>query len=71
MPAPVKALTGAALTNADVLKLKGAGLSDELIIGKINASPAGFKLDTSDLVDLKQAGLSEAVIGAMIKASQR
>jgi hypothetical protein len=54
-----------------VLKLKEAGLSDQIIIDKINASPAQFHLDTDDLLQLKQAGLSEEIIGAMIHASQR
>jgi hypothetical protein len=66
-----KPVAGRALTNADVLKLKEAGLSDQIIIDKINASPAQFHLDTDDLLQLKQAGLSEEIIGAMIHASQR
>jgi hypothetical protein len=41
-PAPVafaqKPLSGSPLTNADVLKLKSAGLSDQFIIDKIKAS---------------------------------
>ncbi len=70
-PGVPRPLSGAPLTNADVIKLKTAGLSDDLIIDKIKASPANFRLDTGDLVDLKRAGLSDALIGAMIKASQR
>lgn len=63
--------SGTPLTNADVIKLKGAGLSDNLIVDKIKSTPANFRLDTSDLVELKQAGLSDALISAMIQASQR
>jgi hypothetical protein len=66
-----KPAAGAALTNADVLKLKEAGLSEQIIIDKINASPAQFHLDTDDILQLKQAGLSDGIIGAMIHASQR
>lgn len=66
-----KTASGSPLTNADMLKLKAAKLSDELIIEKIKVSPANYRLDTSDLVELKQAGLSDAIIGAMIQASQR
>ncbi len=62
---------GTPVTNADVLKLKDAGLGDQLIIDKINASPSAYNLDASDLVNLKRAGLSDAVIGAMIQASHR
>jgi hypothetical protein len=68
---PTKALAGTALTNADVLKLKAAGLTEQLITDKIKASPASFNLDTNDIVELKQAGLPDAIIGAMIQASQR
>jgi hypothetical protein len=65
------AVSGAALTNADVLRLKNAGLGDQLIVGKIKASPADYHLDTNDIIELKRAGLSEAVIGAMLEASQQ
>jgi hypothetical protein len=65
-----KALSGAALTNADVLKLTSAGLSEQLIIDKIRSSPAGYRLDTDDLVELKKAGLSDAIIHAMIQSSR-
>ncbi len=74
-PAPVapaqRPLSGSPLTNADVLKLKSAGLSDQFIIDKIKASPANYHLDVNDLVELKKAGIPEAVIDAMIQASQR
>ena len=67
-----KPASGLPLTNGDVLKLKAAGLSEQLIIEKIKASPANYQLDTNDLVELKQSGnLSEAIIAAMIQASQR
>jgi len=64
-------LSGSPLTNADILKLKGAGLSDQFLIDKIKASPANYHLDVDDLVELKKAGIPEAVIDAMIQASQR
>lgn len=70
-PEAPKPLSGAALTNADVIKLKTAGLGDDLIIGKIKSSPSDFHVETGDLVELKQAGLSDALIGAMIQASRR
>lgn len=66
-----KSLSGAPLTNADVLKLKAAGLSDQFIIDKIKASPANYHLDVDDLVELKKAGIAEAVIAAMMQTSQR
>jgi hypothetical protein len=69
-PAPANALKGTALTNADVLKLKEAGLSEQVIIDKIAASPANYKIDTDDLIELKKVGLSDAVISAMLAASK-
>lgn len=68
---PGKTLSGSPLTNADVLKLKVAGLSEPLIIDKIKASPAAYHLDANDIIELKQAGVSESIIGAMIEAGRR
>jgi hypothetical protein len=70
-PVAPKPPSGTPLTNADVIKLKTAGLGDDLIIDKIKSSPSDFRLDAGDLVELKQAGLSDALIGAMIQASRR
>jgi hypothetical protein len=70
-PLESKPASGTPLTNADVLKLKGVGLGDQVIIDKIKASRAEYRLDVNDIVELKQAGLSDAVISAMVQASQR
>lgn len=58
----------AALTNADVIKLKTAGFGDDLIIDKIKDNPAAFHLELDDLVELHKAGISDAVIQAMLHA---
>jgi len=58
----------AALTNADVIKLKDAGFSDELIIDKITNTPSAFNLELDDLVALRRAGISDGVIQAMMHA---
>ncbi len=57
-----------ALTNADVIKLKVAGFGDDLIIDKINNSPAAFRLELDDIVVLHKAGISDAIIQAMMHA---
>lgn len=57
-----------ALTNADIVKLKGAGFGDDLIIDKISGTPAAFSLEFDDLVELRKAGISDAVIQAMMHA---
>lgn len=58
----------AALTNADIIKLKASGFGDDLIIDKINNNPAAFHLELENLVDLHKAGISDAVIQAMMHA---
>jgi hypothetical protein len=58
----------AALTNADIIKLKDAGFGDELIIDRINNTPAAFTLEIDDLLALRKAGISDAVIQAMLHA---
>lgn len=60
--------SGKPMTNEDVLSLKSAGLSDELIIAKVRSSPAKYNVDTPDIVSLKKAGLADSVIQVMIEA---
>jgi hypothetical protein len=62
--APAEKRTGAALTNADILKMKTIGLSDELILRKIEMSPANYKLSADDLVKMKHSGLSDSILSA-------
>lgn len=63
-------LPGSALTNGNVLELKKAGLSDELIVAKIRASRGDYRLETDDLIALKRAGVSDAAIRAMLEAAR-
>ena len=58
------------MTNADVVALKTAGFSDDLIVSKIKSSKCAFRLDTKDMIELKSAGLSDRVIGAMMEKAQ-
>ena len=69
-PGPVQQSPSlSALTNDDIVKLKNAGISDQLVIQRINMSPDNFKLDIHDLTALKKAGISDAVIVAMMSAA--
>jgi hypothetical protein len=63
--------SGVTLTNAEVLKLKEAGLSEQLNLDKIKSTTSTFTLDTDDLLALKKVGLSGALISGMIQAQQR
>jgi hypothetical protein len=58
------------LTNEDVVKLGVAGVSEELVIAKIQTSRTAFRVHTDDLIQLKQAGVSDHVMLAMIDAAQ-
>jgi hypothetical protein len=64
-------LAGKALVNAEIISLKNAGFTDDLILAKIKGAPAAYTLETDELVVLKNAGLSEAVITAMVAAMSR
>src|SRR6476646_1336541 len=56
------------LTNADVVALRSAGISDEVILAKIRATPGAYDTSTAQLIALKTKGVSPAVMAAMIGA---
>src|SRR5215469_1258610 len=66
--APVQAKT---LNNAAIIRMVGAGLSDDLILQAIAAQPGQYSTDAESLVDLKDAGVSERVIAAMINKGRK
>ena len=51
----------------DVLKMHRAGISDSLIIQKIEYSGATIRLDADDMEALKEEGVSDEVISAMLR----
>ena len=55
-----------ALNNSSVIKLMKAGLSEDLIITTINASPGKYDTSADGLIALKKAGASEKVIAAIV-----
>jgi hypothetical protein len=61
--------SSAGLTVDGVISLLGAGISDDLIIAKIQKSGQAFDLSTDDMVRLKKAGASDAVMKAMMSAT--
>ncbi|MCX6599025.1 MAG: PEGA domain-containing protein [Acidobacteria bacterium] len=60
--------SGSGLKNEDVLKLKDAGLSEEIIIAKIDGTPGEYHMETDQLIELKKAGVSDKIIAAMLRA---
>jgi hypothetical protein len=67
-PTPAPSTQAEALTNADVMKMVEAKLSDDLIISKIRASACSFDTSTDAILKLKSQGVSDAVIQAMVTA---
>jgi hypothetical protein len=55
-----------ALNNDSVIKLVKAGLSDDLIITTINASPGTFDTSANGLIALKRAKVSDKVVSAIV-----
>jgi len=54
------------LNNDAVIKLVKAGLSDDLIVSTINASPGGYDTSANGLIALKTAGASDKVVTAIV-----
>jgi len=61
-PAPIALSRNA----AEVVKLSGAGLGDEVILAYIKTCPSPFKLAANEILHLKETGVSSPVIAAML-----
>jgi hypothetical protein len=59
------------LNNGSIIRMVGAGLSDDLVLQAIAAQPGQYTTDAEALVDLKDAGVSERVISAMINKGRK
>lgn len=57
------------LNNSTIISLVRAGLGQESIIAKINASNGSYDTSTDALIQLKQAGVFDGVIAAMLQRS--
>ena len=55
------------LSNADVIKMSGAGLSDDFITNLIDQQGSHLASDVSSLIDMKQAGVNERILSAVVK----
>jgi hypothetical protein len=58
------------LTNADIIKMQSAGLSESIILSSVNTQPAAYDTSTDGLLALKKAGVSDSVVAAMISATR-
>jgi len=54
------------LTNATILDLVKAGLTEELIVAKIRSTPANFDTTAQSLIELKKEGVPQKVIAEML-----
>jgi len=54
------------MNNASVIQLAKSGLSDDVIISAINASPSAFDTSTDGLMALKSVGVKDQVVGAIV-----
>jgi hypothetical protein len=55
------------LNNDSVVKLVKAGLSDDLIISTVNASPGSYDTSADGLIALKKAEVPDGVVAAIVK----
>jgi hypothetical protein len=60
------ALAQQAMNNDAIIKLVKAGLSDDVIVSTINASPGTYDTSADGLIALKTAGASDKVIAAIV-----
>ena len=54
------------MTNATVIKMTKAGLTENVIISSIDSHPGNYSTDPDDLIALKTARVSDKVIAAII-----
>lgn len=65
----VQLASAQAFTNADVITLVNAGLSDDVVIARIRSGDNSFTLATTEIVRLKEAGVSDRIIQAMVETA--
>jgi hypothetical protein len=65
------AVPGSVLTNADIVQMQKARLSEETILSKIGASTTNFDTGAGDLIQLKEAGVDDNIINAIVLKSGR
>jgi hypothetical protein len=59
-------LAAQTLTNPDLIKLAGAGLSEQFILDMVQKEGGRLSADVSSLIELKQGGVSERIITAVV-----
>jgi hypothetical protein len=68
----ITASTAAAQTSIrDLVSLRAAGLSDDILIALIESDDSVFRLTADQVIDLRRQGLSERVILAMLATPRK
>jgi hypothetical protein len=65
----LSASAASAATIQDLIKLKAAGLSDDILIALIQSDGSVFKMNADDVIAVRKEGLSEKVIMAMLSTA--
>ena len=55
-----------AMDNASIIRLSSSGLSEELIVQTIGATPGHYDTTTDGIIAMKKAGITDKEIGAML-----
>ena len=63
---PLLLYTQQVLDNETILKLVKAGLSEDVIVGMVNAQAGKYSTTADDVISLKTSGVSDKIIGAMV-----
>jgi hypothetical protein len=66
LPLLAQAPTDNVLTNADIVKLMKAGISENIILREIQMSRTDFATSPAALIELKKQGASERILGAAL-----
>ena len=59
------------LTNADVIAMSKAGLSAEIILGKIETAETKFATDVRTLIEMKSNAVDDRIIAAVVRAAEK
>src|SRR5437870_1951510 len=61
----------ASLTKQQVIQMSKAGLSEDVIVGRIAVEPDPMRLSPDDLIGLKSSGVSDVVIRALLASGSK
>ena len=57
------------LTNAAIIKMVKAGLSEDIIVSMVKSQPAQYSVSPDQLIGLKSAGVSDKIVAVIVEKS--